>query len=417
MRGTAWWHGRWLAALVAAHLLLSASASRAAAQRLSLHDAITEALTSPEAASASSQTDEAAGQLKQAGLGPNPRLFLQSEDWRPWADNFDFGTQTENYGFLSQTFETDGKRRKRVAVARARLEQAQAQEQAARFALAARVAAAYWNAVVLQRVAALLEQDRQAVDGMVQYDQARVTEGAMRGSDLLRMKIERDRLLLALRAAEREAAQAQLELLKQIGRQPTPSGLQLTDSLDAQAPITARSAAEVLTQRPDLQAARDAVRAAEADVRLQRAMGVPDIDLLGGYKRNDANNTGYAALQFDLPFRNRNQGEIERAAAFLQYAQSSYQAQELRARAEIAQGEQAYMEQQRIVTEVLPDMRANAQQNLRMLTEAYRIGGVDLLRFLDAERTAFDVEVSALRALAELKQSGLRLQLSYGEQP
>ena len=62
-------------------------------------------------------------------------------------------------------------------------------------------------------------------------------------------------------------------------------------------------------------------------------------------------------------------------------------------------------------------MRANAKENLRLMTEAYRIGGVDLLRYLDAERTEFDVEVSALKTLAEYQQAALRLQLSYGVRP
>ena len=392
-------------------------ASTASAQQLSLHQAIAEALQSPQAASAAALTGEAEGRLKQASLGLNPRLFLQSEDWRPWGDNFDFGTQTENYAFLSQTFETDGKRRKRVAVASARLEQARAQEQAARFALASRVAAAYWNAVELKQIVALLQQDIGAVDGMVQYDQARVTEGAMRGVDLLRMKIERERLLLAVRTAEREAAQARLELLKQIGRSPTDAQLELSDRLESTAPVPPQPVSEAVANRPDLQAARQAIKVAEADVKLQSAMGVPNLDLVGGYKRNSQNNTGYSALQFDLPFRNRNQGELERARASLRFAQGSYQALELRARAEIAQSEQAYKEQQQIVNNVLPEMRANARENLRLLTEAFRMGGVDLLRFLDAERTEFEVEVSALRAYAELQQSGLRLELSYGEQP
>ena len=400
--------------VLASALLLS---STAYAQQLSLHQAITEALQSPQAAAIAATTGEAEGQLKQASLGLNPRLFLQSEDWRPWGQNFDFGTQTEDYAFLSQTFETDGKRRKRIAFANARLDQVRAQQQAARLALISRVAAAYWNAVELKQIAALLQQDIEAVDGMVQYDQTRVTAGAMRGVDLLRMKIERDRLTLALRTAEREAAQARLELLKQMGRPPSDAQLELTDSLDSAAPVPPQPAADVLAKRPDLQAAREAIKTAQADITLQHAVGVPNLDFVGGYKRNSQYNTGYSVLQFDLPFRNRNQGEVERARASLRFAQNSYQALELRARAEIAQSEQAYKEQQQIVNNVLPDMRADARENLRLLTEAFRMGGVDLLRFLDAERTEFEVEVSALRAYGELQQSGLRLELSYGEQP
>ena len=413
------WHLLPLCWLLCLGTTTSAQVAAGPAQSISLHDAVQAALHSPQAQAAAAQTEEARGQLKQAGLRPNPRLFVQSEDWRPWGDDFDFGSQTENYAFVSQTLETDGKRGKRVALGKARVAQAAAEEQNARFSIVARVAGAYFNAVVLRRVAVLLEQDMHVVDEMVRYHQQRVDEGAMRGVDLLRMKIERDRLLLALRSAERDAAQVQLELLKQMGRAPTTQPLALSDGVD---PVQASVAVppvpvdQVLTQRPDLQALRSAVAAAEADVAVQRALRVPNVDLVAGYKRNNSSNTGYSALQFDLPFRNRNQGEIERAQAAVQYARSSLAAAELRVRAEVAQSEENYRQQREIVEHVLPDMRANAQQNLALLTEAYRLGGVDLLRFLDAERTAFDVEVNALRTVADLRQAALRLQLSYGEQ-
>jgi cobalt-zinc-cadmium efflux system outer membrane protein len=62
-------------------------------------------------------------------------------------------------------------------------------------------------------------------------------------------------------------------------------------------------------------------------------------------------------------------------------------------------------------------MRDRARQNLTILTEAYRIGGVDLLRYIDAERTEIDVEVTAIRTLADFHQAALRLQFALGVQP
>ncbi len=384
--------------------------------QLSLHGAITQALNSPQAQIATAQVDEAEGSLRQAGLGLNPRLFLQSEDFRPWADGYDFPTQTEDYGYVSQTFELDGKRRKRAAAASARLKQVRANADLAHAQIAARVAGAYWNAQVLEQIAQLLQQDMKAVDDMVRYHQERVDAGAMRGVDLLRMQIERDRLRVASQSAQRDAAQARLELFKQMGRAPAAE-VTLSDSLDAAAPVAAVPLATVLAKRPDVVAARDAVTAAEADVKLQHANAVPDLDLLGGYKRNSAFNTGYGGLQIPLPLRNRNQGEIERANASVRLAKADLATLEIQVGAEVAQGEENYRREQEMVQTLLPDMRQKAKQNLDLMTQAYRIGGVDLLRYLDAERTEFDVEVNALRSLAEYQQAALRLQLSYGVQP
>ncbi len=399
-------------------LLLGAAglALPSAAQQLSLQQAVREALSSPQAQVARAQTAEAQGQLRQAGLGPNPRLFLQAEDFRPWADNYDYTTQTEDYGFLSQSFETDGKRHKRQATARAALHQAEALEQLQRQEIAARVAGAYWNAVVLDGSVKLLQQDMQAVDGVVHYDQERVTAGAMRGVDLLRMQIERDRLQVALSTAERDAAQARLELFRQMDRPPLPR-VELTDPIDQVAPVAPATLDQVLAVRPDVLAARQAVAVAEANLKLQHALGVPNLDLVGGFKRNLTANTGYGALQIDLPFRNRNQGEIERANAAVVAAKAALTTLELQVRVEIAQSEKNYTDEKVIVQTLLPDMRQKAKENLDLLTEAYRIGGVDLLRFLDAERTEFDVELQALRTEADLQRAALRLQLSYGVQP
>lgn len=405
-----------LAAACAVLGLANASASAQAPQRLSLPEAITQALNSPQAQVAAAHVDEARGLKRQAGLTFNPRLFLASEDFRPWADDFSFPTQAEDYGYLSETFELDGKRHRRVALADAQLHQREAEAALLRAQIAGRVAGAYWNAVALGQVAALLAQDMTAVDEMVRYHKERVDAGAMRGVDLLRMQIERDRLEVALRTAQRDAEQARLELFRQMGRAPQ-AGVVLADVLTTPPAVAPVPLATVLAQRPDVHAAQEGVTAAEADVRLQHANAVPNVDLLGGYKRNGALNTGYGALQIDLPLRNRNQGEIERANAGVIAAKAYLAALQLQIKAEVDEAEANYKQAQEIVNRLLPDMQQKARENLDLLTQAYRIGGVDLLRYLDAERTEFDVEVSALRTLAELQQAALRLQLSYGVQP
>ena len=392
------------------------SQTTAEPSRLTLHDAIQQSQVSPQARIGQDQVDAVRGSLVQAGLRPNPRLYLQSEDLRPWADNFDFPNATENYAYLGQLVELGSKRAHRLDLARANVRQAEANRMLLNQQIAGRVAAAYWAAVASAGIETLLADDLHAVDEIVRYNKARVDAGAMRGIDLIRVQIERDRLLLALEAARREVLLARIELFRQVGRAPDPN-VTLTDSLNSTKPVETESLAVVLDARADVIAAREAVTVAEADVRLQRAVGVPDIDLLGGYKRNARDNTAYANLQIPLPFRNRNQGEVARAEATVRLAKDRLQQLELSVTADVAAAQQAYAHQQAVVRDILPDMRSRARQNLAIMDDAYRTGGVDLLRYLDAERTAFDVEVSALRTLAEFQQAGLRLQLAYGVQP
>jgi cobalt-zinc-cadmium efflux system outer membrane protein len=383
--------------------------------KLSLHEAIQQAQNSPTARIAQSQVDASQGQLKQAGLRPNPRLYLQSEDLRPWANDFDFPNNTEDYAYLGQTIEMDGKRSKRLQVANANLRRTDAQRALQMQQLAGRVAASYWYAVSAARISELLQRDLAAMDAMVQYHKERVDAGAMRGVDLLRMQIERDRLLITLEAAQREVALARVDLARQIG-QPLSSDVELTDSIDSMETIPQRELSAVLAQRPDMAAAQDAVAAAEADLKLQKSLGVPDLDLLGGYKRNTVSNTLYTALQIPLPVRNRNQGEVQRAQANIQIAQAQLEQVKLTIHADVSAATEAYTREQDIVQKTLPDMQNHAKENLAIMSDAYKTGGVDLLRYIDAERTEIDVEVNALRMLSEFHQTAVRLQLAYGEQ-
>ncbi len=409
--------GLWLVYVFSGVIGFSTFSQRAAGQGLlTLHDAIQLSQASPQARVGQDQVDAVRGSLVQAGLRPNPKLYLQSEDLRPWASNFDFPNQTEDYANVGQLFELGGKRARRLDLAEANVRQAEADRVLLNQQIAGRVAAAYWTAVASEGIEELLQKDLHAVDEIVRYNKARVDAGAMRGIDLIRVQIERDRLLLALEAARREVALSRIELFRQIGRAPDDR-VRLADSLDSTAPLKTESIAIVLAARADVAAAREAVTAAEADVRLQRAIGVPDLDLLAGYKRNSGENTAYSSLQLPLAFRNRNQGEVARAQASVRVAEDRLQQLKLSVTADVAGAQEAYTQQQAVVRDILPDMQARAKQNLAIMDDAYRTGGVDLLRYLDAERTAFDVEVTALRTLAEFQQAGLRLQLAYGVQP
>jgi cobalt-zinc-cadmium efflux system outer membrane protein len=230
------------------------------------------------------------------------------------------------------------------------------------------------------------------------------------------MQIERDRLLITLEAAQREAALSRVDLARQIG-QPLSGDVELTDSIDTLETIPQQELDAVLARRADVAAAQDVLAAAEADLKLQKALGVPDLDLLGGYKRNSGANTLYSALQIPLPVRNRNQGEVQRAQANIQIAQAQLEQVELTVQADVNAATEAYTREQEIVQKTLPDMRNHAKQNLAVMNDAYKTGGVDLLRYIDAERTEIDVEVNTLRMLSEFHQTAVRLQLAYGEQP
>ena len=87
--------------------------------RLTLADAVSQALVSnPLLTVVAARVDVAEGLRGQAGLSPNPRLIVQLENTRFWGSPpFSYPQDTATYAFMAQTFETGGKRNRRVELA------------------------------------------------------------------------------------------------------------------------------------------------------------------------------------------------------------------------------------------------------------------------------------------------------------
>ena len=74
---------------------------------LSLSEAVSFALSHrQEIRAALDRTDAAKYLQKQAGLIPNPRIFLQSEDLR--FSHFNFWQDSETFAYAAETLETSG---------------------------------------------------------------------------------------------------------------------------------------------------------------------------------------------------------------------------------------------------------------------------------------------------------------------
>ncbi len=380
-----------------------------------MKDAIQEALANnARIAIARDQVADATGQRTQAALSPNPRLTVQTEDIRPSTTEapFSFVNSSEDYLLLAQVIESGGKRGRRISVADAAIERTEAQKALAERQLVGRVASAYWSAVASQQAVTLAQQNLSTYEEDFRYSSNRVREGVMAESDLIKISVERDRAQAEVLAANTQLSLAQVSLYRELGR-VSFADTNLTSRLEDVQPMAAPTVAEALERRPELQAARSAVREAEANVHLQKANAKPDPEAFVGYKRNIGYDTAYAAVQMDLPVRSRNQGNIGSAEARLRIAQSDLKLIDTMIRSDLEGALRAYRSQQQLVA-LLPDSLRRATEAETLARTAYREGGIDLLRLLDATRTRLQLETSYLQALANLQQIIINLQLAAG---
>jgi outer membrane protein, heavy metal efflux system len=386
--------------------------------RLTLADAVSQALAENlQLAVAAARVNVAEGLRIQAGLSPNPRLIVQLENTRFWeTPPFSYTQDTDTYAFLAQTFETGGKRGRRVELAAENVHGSELDLELQRRQIVSRVSTAYWSAAGAARVRDLFEEETADFDRVVQLNRDRVREGAIPEVDLLRIEVERDRLAASAAAAAQEADRARIALFREMGKREFPP-VEFADPIEPMAPVPSFTPAQVLEQRVEMKLAREGVEAARANLRLQQANAKVDPDIHFGYERFGGFDTIYMAAQIPLPIHNRNQGQIESAAAGLKEAQSSVTAAEAVIRSELESATIGYEFRRKLLSDTLQPMRARADEVYRIVDAAYRETGSDILRLLDAERTRIETEIAYARALAELQQSAVALETAQGSLP
>lgn len=388
-----------------------------AQQHLTLADAVAQALTSnPQMLTAAARVEVADGLRQQAGLSPNPRLFLQSENARFWGTPSLSYPGVDTYAFVGQTIETAGKRQRRIDLATESVRGSELEQQLRRQQITSRVSAAYWAAAGAARILDLLQEEVSNFDRVVQFNRDRVREGAAPEVDLLRIEVERERLVSTAKTAAQDAERARIAMFREMGVANFPT-VEFADALDQPLPVALLAMDQVLSQRPEMKLAREGVEQARANLRLQEADAKPDPDAFFGYKRTFGFNTLYAALQISLPVRNRNQGQIEAAVAEIKAAESSLAATAAQIRSELETTRRDYESRQKLFSETLEPMRERADEVYRIVDAAYRETGSDILRLLDAERTKIETQLLYARTLSEFQQSAVALEAAQGSLP
>jgi outer membrane protein TolC len=383
---------------------------------LSLADAVNFALSHrAEIRAAADRTAAAEDQRKQAGLIPNPRIFLQSEDVR--VTHFSFWQDSETFAYVGETLETSGRRAGRIATATQGLEGSRLRAEQVRLEIALRVRQAYWRAMGAQFLARLYREDGSYFNQIIAYHDARFHEGKLAEVDLLRVRLEGERVHASEARAQLESERALLDLEREMGS-PDRADWKLTEPFEAlDAPATGQPGSDPALLRVEGRAAHQAIAAARASLQLQKANGRPDLEALGGYKRNLGDDTALVGLQWNMPIFDRNQGAVAAAVADNRAAEEDYAAvrQRLAAQLSIAQREYELDREQYIAT--FKPLRDQAVQISDITRAAYNEGGLDLVRLLDSERVRIEAEVSWVQALESYHQSVVALEYAEGVQP
>lgn len=384
-------------------------------EKLTLEQAIQTALTHRAELNAADSTARATQALRrQAGALPNPRLFFQSENLRP---NMDFASTVDTYAYISQPIEVSGRRGARIGVAESAVAHAQLSVEQQKRDIEFAVAQVYWETLRLAYLRLMAEETQGFYHELLEYHQHRFEEGKLAAVDLMRIQLEDARAQTRLEASRLAEAQARNRLAEEMGL-PAAGDWALTGNFETVNPPSPESlTGDAFLERIEVRLARQRMDAARAAVTLQKTQGRPDLDVLFGYKRTSGNDTMLAGVQMPLPLLDRNRGGVQAAQLELNSTRETLSGIELRSRAELDLARTAYATWKRQVVELYGPMVAQSKEIVDISRAAYREGGTDLLRLLDAERIRVDTQTAWAEALGNYHQSVLALDYAAGMEP
>jgi outer membrane protein TolC len=380
---------------------------------LSLKDAIALAVSRrPELRASAAKVESYSALRQQASFRPNPRLILQSEDFHP--SNFNFTEQSQTYAYASQVFEAPGKRSGRIAVANQGMERSKAQADAVRREIVLNAGQAYWDAEATQMLRDLYAQADDYFRQTVDYHRARFKEGKLAEVDLLRVRLERERIHAAAENANLDAQRSLLRLARELSSPANGQWTLVENFQSLEIPPDQPPSGDLVAARPEGRAALAALAEARANVGLQKANGRQDIQGLFGYKRNGPDNAMIAGVQVNLPVFDRNQGAITASEADARGAEDNVAVLRNQIVSEVTVAQQEYQMRRDQYLQTFQPLRDRAVEISDISRGAYREGGLDLVRLLDAERLRIEAQISWVNALLFYHQSVMALEYAEG---
>ncbi len=373
--------------------------------------------------------EEAKGVLRQAGVAPATTLQAGGVSGRPVGT---VGEEQFSAGF-SKTFETGGKRDRRIEVAERQSEIATAEYEERLRQLRYDLRTRFVELVSSTRRLEVLDAQLSNLQSALELTRARVAQGdsAVLEADLLSVEIGRIEAQRAALAGSAEAVQVELRLTAGLSTDETVF-ISPTYSLVTR-PYTAPDLiSRALEDRADLRIARIREKQGDAEQRLAEAEGHANVTVSGGYAfvksrfddqfgtartgaivpLRDRDDILSVSVSIPLFSRSRNQGNIEASVARTRGSQYQREALERAIPLEVSAATRRLQSTEQALSTLGGPVLDQASKNVEVIRQAYQLGQLRLLdvlneqrRLLDLQLAKVDAEVEVLRSLTELEKA------------
>lgn len=376
--------------------------------RLGLADLERMALAgNPTLAQAAAEIKAAEGKKAQAGFYPNPIIGATGDENTPGPviRGGEFGF------FVEQTFVTAGKLSKSRNVAEQERLRAETTAQAQKHRVLNSVRTLYYEALGAERRVQVQTQLAELSRRAVQISGELLNVGAADRPDLLESEIEAERAEVNLALAKTGQARIWRELSAVVANpdlKPTP----LEGNLEAVPRLELEPALNKLfSESPEIRNSEVAVAREEAALQRAKVEKTPDIVARGGLRKNrelleaggrPVGLEGFFDVGVEIPFFNRNQGNVAAARANLDRAERDVQRVRLSLRMRMARVYKEYQDASITADRYRTKMIPRAQQAYELYLNNFRQMAAAYPQVLIAQRNLFQLQQDYINALVDI---------------
>ena len=270
----------------------------------------------------------------------------------------------------------------------------------------------FTDILVARDTLALAEGNLKTLDELERIQRFRAEKGDISDLELLRIQVQRFTFQRDAADARQAVSAAKIALRAVSGQDRIAEDFDVVGELGYRDVSYTR--ADLYRQVMQNRAAEAARQKARADVNLARANAWWDVTPQIEYQRIGPDNTIGFGISLPIRIFDRNQGEIARTRADVLKADAARQAVAIQALSEV----DTILSSLRTEADKVKALRdvylPKARQVLDTVDYAYRRGGLNLLDFLDAQRTYRETSLEYLRALGNYQAAVYQLEAAVG---
>lgn len=362
--------------------------------------------------------DIAESEIVSAKLRPNPELSNESIQLM---DSSEFPPNTAWYRGenrqvlwqLTKTFQIMGQRRHKIDVANNSLSYAEKNYTEIERDLLSEVAMKWLEVWTAQKQLEIIESAKSNIDSLLVTNQHRFKNLVITQTDLFRTELLAKQYALQYKTERQEVINRQRELQFYLGVRDSVHIAINDDFIFALTAAIEELQDESKQNRSDIQSVRSLIDMSDSNIKLQKSLAYPQPEL--GLMWNPQNTVPYFGISaaIELPFFDRNQGEIKKSYFLKDQAEQQLKTIESQLETEIETAYASYRLQQTNI-ENFESILGQSQTILNNVKYAYTKGGTTIIDFLEAQRSWLETQQQYYEAMHQYRQSYIQLLYAAG---